>query len=79
VHVARLAGVPAPVVKRAGALLAALEKGREPVIADLPLFAGLATEPPEENPVLAALAELNPDSLSARDALDLLYRLKSLT
>jgi DNA mismatch repair protein MutS len=78
VHVARLAGVPAPVVKRAGALLAALEKGREPVIADLPLFAGLATEPPEENPVLAALAELNPDSLSARDALDLLYRLKSL-
>ena len=26
VHVARLAGVPAPVVRRAGALLAALEK-----------------------------------------------------
>jgi DNA mismatch repair protein MutS len=79
VHVARLAGVPAPVVKRAGALLAALEKGREPVIADLPLFAGLATEPQEENPVLVELATLNPDTLSAREALDLLYRLKSLT
>jgi DNA mismatch repair protein MutS len=66
------------VVKRAGALLAMLEKGREPVIADLPLFAGLAAEPAAENPVLKALAELDPDSLSARDALDHLYRLKQL-
>jgi DNA mismatch repair protein MutS len=78
VHVARLAGVPAAVVKRAGALLASLEKGREPVIADLPLFAGMAAEPAEENPVLKALGEIDPDTLSARDALDLLYRLRAL-
>jgi DNA mismatch repair protein MutS len=76
VHVARLAGVPAPVVKRAGALLAALEKGREPVIADLPLFASLQTETPIEHPVLQMLAGIDPDRFSARDALDALYRLK---
>jgi DNA mismatch repair protein MutS len=76
VHVARLAGVPAPVVKRAGALLAALEKGREPVIADLPLFSSLQAEPPSEHPVLTMLAGIDPDRLSAREALDALYRLK---
>jgi DNA mismatch repair protein MutS len=76
VHVARLAGVPAPVVKRAGALLAALEKGREPVIADLPLFASLQAEAPGEHPVLQMLAGIDPDRLSAREALDALYRLK---
>jgi DNA mismatch repair protein MutS len=76
VHVARLAGVPAPVVKRAGVLLAALEKGREPVIADLPLFAGVGVEKSEENAALRMLAEIEPDALNARDALDLVYRLK---
>jgi DNA mismatch repair protein MutS len=76
VHVARLAGVPATVVKRAGALLAGLEKGREPVIADLPLFAALSAEAPAEHPVLQMLAQIDPDHLSARDALDALYRLK---
>jgi DNA mismatch repair protein MutS len=63
-------------VKRAGALLAALEKGREPVIADLPLFSSLQAEPPSEHPVLTMLAGIDPDRLSAREALDALYRLK---
>jgi DNA mismatch repair protein MutS len=76
VHVARLAGVPAPVVKRAGALLSALEKGREPVIADLPLFATLQTPPEEKHPVLDMLDELDPDALTAREALEAIYRLK---
>ncbi len=76
VHVARLAGVPAPVVKRAAALLAALEKGREPVIADLPLFA--AVQPaPQIHPALAMLQDLDPDALTAREALEIVYRLKS--
>jgi DNA mismatch repair protein MutS len=76
VHVARLAGVPAPIVKRAAALLAALEKGREPVIADLPLFASLPDHAPQ-HPALALLAALDPDQLSAREALELVYRLKA--
>ncbi len=78
VHVARLAGVPAPVVRRAGVLLAALEKGREPVIADLPLFASLPAETPAD-PLLEALTCVDPDALSGRDALQLIYRLKELS
>jgi DNA mismatch repair protein MutS len=77
VHVARLAGVPAAVVKRAGTLLAALERGRAPVIADLPLFAGLPEEaPPDE--LRTKLAAIDPDQLSAREALAVLYELKSV-
>jgi DNA mismatch repair protein MutS len=78
VHVARLAGVPAPVVRRAGALLAALERDRAPVMADLPLFAALPAEAPVD-PLLEALNGVDPEALSARDALTLLYRLKDLT
>jgi DNA mismatch repair protein MutS len=79
VHVARLAGVPAAVVRRAGTLLASLEKGREPVIADLPLFAAL---PPADNAPDAlrdALDATDPDALSGREALALLYRLKEIS
>jgi len=86
VHVARLAGVPAPVVKRAGQLLAALETraGRLTDAASLPLFA--ASEPtlepmlpdPEPDALHSAVAALNPDTLSPRDALDAIYRLQML-
>jgi DNA mismatch repair protein MutS len=78
VHVARLAGVPAPVVKRAAGLLAALEKGREPVIADLPLFASLPPQPTQSCAVCDALEGVDPDALSGREALALVYRLKGL-
>jgi DNA mismatch repair protein MutS len=79
VHVARLAGVPAPVVKRAASLLAALEKGREPVTADLPLFAHASPPETEAHPVLKMIADIDPDRLTARDALDFLYRLKEIS
>jgi DNA mismatch repair protein MutS len=81
VHVARLAGVPAPVVKRAAALLAALETraGRLTEAAALPLFAA-AAPPTEEkpDPLAEALAAINPDQLTPREALDALYRLHAL-
>ncbi len=76
VHVAKLAGVPAAVVRRAAVLLTSLERGREPVIADLPLFASLpeaASSPLEE-----ALDGVDPDALSGREALALVYRLVGL-
>jgi DNA mismatch repair protein MutS len=79
VHVARLAGVPAPVVRRAAGLLAALEKGREPVIADLPLFASLPPTPTPTCAVCSALEGVDPESLSGREALALVYRLKELS
>ncbi len=76
VHVSRLAGIPPSVVRRAGVLLAALERGRAPVIADLPLFASLPEEAPVDT-LRARLAAIDPDKLSAREALALLYELKA--
>ncbi len=84
VHVARLAGVPAPVVRRAAGLLAALEEraGRLTDAASLPLFAAAgssaAAEAPPEDPLRQALAVLRPDELSPRDALATIYQLKAL-
>ncbi len=78
VHVSRLAGVPANVVSRAGVLLAALERGRAPVIADLPLFATTPEAAPPD-PIRARLAAVEADSLTAREALALIYELKAMT
>ncbi len=81
--VARLAGVPAPVVKRAKSVLDRLEKGRAATgglaagLDDLPLFAA-AIEAAEEkvDALREKLASIDIDSLSPRAALDLLYDLK---
>ena len=82
VQVARLAGVPAGVVARARAVLGRLESGPgSPArLDDLPLFAAVREPPPPAapSPVLSELADLDPDSLSPREALEALYRLKSL-
>ncbi|GGJ37043.1 DNA mismatch repair protein MutS [Neoroseomonas lacus] len=82
VHVARLAGVPKPVLTRAQEVLKALEaraRGLDPLSDELPLFARAAPPPPAEtHPALEALAELDADSLSPREAHALIYRLKSL-
>ena len=81
--VARLAGVPAPVVKRAKSVLDRLEKGRAATgglaagLDDLPLFAA-AIEAAEEkvDALREKLSSIDIDSLSPRAALDLLYDLK---
>jgi DNA mismatch repair protein MutS len=81
VHVARLAGVPTAVTRRAAVILDALEKraGRLTEAAALPLFAAAPDEPaPEADPLAEAVAALDPDRLTPREALDALYRLKSL-
>ncbi len=81
VHVARLAGVPRPVLARAQEVLKALEaraRGLDPLSEELPLFARPAAPAPPAHPVLDALAGLDADALTPREALDALYRLKSL-
>ena len=83
VHVAQLAGVPQTTVRRAAALLNALEKNRHNSPAELPLFAPAASEPVSLAPLPAdplrdALQQLEPDGLSPRDALETLYRIKAL-
>ncbi|WP_390550925.1 DNA mismatch repair protein MutS [Qipengyuania sp. MTN3-11] len=81
--VAKLAGVPEPVVKRARAVLDKLEKGRSETgglaagLGDLPLFA--ASTRIEEKPVDVLgerLRTIDLDALTPREALALLYELK---
>jgi len=88
VQVARLAGLPETVVDRARVVLDALEKGereggaaRQALIDDLPLFAATpaaAAPEPRGSEVEARLAKVLPDTLSPREALDLIYELKAL-
>ena len=88
IQVARLAGLPAAVVERARAVLHQLETGEtsgkaDRLIDDLPLFSVAARrEPPKpDKPDLLreAVAALNPDELTPREALEALYRLKGMT
>jgi len=87
VQVARLAGLPAAVVSRAKDVLAQLETGEsagraEKLVDDLPLFsAALRRETPaaaKADPLGKALAGINPDDLTPKEALEALYRLKGL-
>jgi DNA mismatch repair protein MutS len=85
IQVAKLAGLPAPVIARAQAVLAALEKGGEgaktaKLIDDLPLFSASArpAAPAAESAVERELKALNPDELTPKQALELVYRLKGL-
>ena len=89
IHVAQLAGLPAAVVARAEEVLAALEKGEQSgavsrLADDLPLFAAAPACPASgttkatESEVEKALASVNPDELSPKQALELLYELRRL-
>jgi DNA mismatch repair protein MutS len=77
VQVARLAGMPASVVRQARATLEALEAKAQSGQAQVDLFAPPpAAALPETSAVERALAAIDPDSLTPREALDALYRLK---
>jgi DNA mismatch repair protein MutS len=77
IQVARLAGMPAGVVNHARTALAALEKHQEESREQVDLFAPPpAAEAPAPSAAEAALAAIDPDSLSPREALDALYALK---
>jgi DNA mismatch repair protein MutS len=85
IAVAKLAGLSPAVVSRAKSVLAKLEAGRDATggiaagLDDLPLFsAASAASEPASNPLAEALADIEPDRLSPREALEALYRLKSL-
>ena len=84
IAVAKLAGLPPPVLARARSVLAKLEEGRAATggiaagLDDLPLFAAAAQEENRPDPVQSALAEVEADMLSPREALEFVYRLKRL-
>jgi DNA mismatch repair protein MutS len=82
--VARLAGLPQPVVARAAEVLKRLEAGRDRTggiaagLDDLPLFAAAPAPEPAADPLREALTAVRVDDLTPRAALDLLYELKRL-
>jgi DNA mismatch repair protein MutS len=86
IQVAKLAGLPPAVVERARLLLAELEKSEreKPVAAivdDLPLFAApmrqaTPARAARPDPVREALAGIDPDELTPKQALEALYALK---
>ena len=83
IHVAELAGLPNAVIARARAVLALLEENRAaadlvPALDELPLFTPQPIATPETDKLREALAALDPDRLSPREALDWLYRLRAL-
>jgi DNA mismatch repair protein MutS len=88
VQVAKLAGLPPSVIARAQDVLETLEQGeregpqRTTLIDDLPLFsvapARRASPDAAAHPADDLLRAVHPDTLSPREALDLVYRLKEM-
>jgi DNA mismatch repair protein MutS len=91
IQVARLAGLPAPVIARAQDVLTALEEGElssgggaraAALVDELPLFsaakAPAPTAMPKESEAERALKDIDPDELTPKQALEALYRLKAL-
>ena len=69
---------------RAKSVLAKLEAGRDATggiaagLDDLPLFATQTVEAPASDPLAEAVAGLEPDTLTPREALEALYALKRM-
>jgi DNA mismatch repair protein MutS len=81
IQVAKLAGVPAAVVNHARHALAALETQQSSAQAQVDLFAAppeSATQDGHGGALESALKDIHPDTLSPREALDVLYQLKKL-
>jgi DNA mismatch repair protein MutS len=83
IQVAKLAGLPAAVLKRAQEVLHALERGdsgrrAKTVVDELPLFAAAAPAPKAESKLALRLKAVNADELAPKDALQLIYELKDL-
>ena len=86
IQVARLAGLPDSVLARAQEVLAALEKEERSsektrLAKDLPLFSlnVSSAAPSAADPLVEQIKSTNPDALSPREALELIYKLKGLT
>jgi DNA mismatch repair protein MutS len=83
IQVARLAGLPEQVIDRAKEILMTLESNEQKVITPPKTVTQLITTPVQlrlfefaPHPVLERLKQIDPDSLTPREALSLLYELK---
>jgi DNA mismatch repair protein MutS len=83
-QVAALAGIPKSVTAQARRYLTELERERDALRSynspqgELPLFAPTPAAAPPESATLAALRAADPNTLSPREALDLLFHLQQL-
>ncbi|MCY3878887.1 MAG: DNA mismatch repair protein MutS [Rhodobacteraceae bacterium] len=85
VQVARLAGMPTPVVARAGDILNLLEADRrnstgttETLLQGLPAYSPATPDRRAPSAVELRLRQVNPDEFSPREALAMIYELKEL-
>ena len=85
IHVAKLAGLPNSVITRAGQVLKKLEKDGQQknfdsLENDLPLFSFAKPDKKEEkkSPIEEVLENIEPNDITAREALDIVYELKTL-
>jgi DNA mismatch repair protein MutS len=86
IHVANIAGLPKAVIGRAKQLLTMLEADESRAAStrlaeDMPLFADAVPEPVKDEPDMLReqLEVVDPDSLTPREALEALYRLKEVS
>ncbi|MCH8478505.1 MAG: DNA mismatch repair protein MutS, partial [Wenzhouxiangella sp.] len=81
IQVARLAGVPRPVIAQARQHLRRLEddaaRAHSPQLGLSSTSPGGEASAPEPDPVRELVDQLDPDQLSPREALDWLYQLKA--
>lgn len=91
IHVAKLAGLPDAVINRARSILDILQSGEQAgnlgkLSEDLPLFQSMQSsggddttlpESQADNPALHMIRELDPDTLSPREALEMIYKIKA--
>jgi len=77
-QVAKLAGVPGQVIAAARRKLVMLENQQVSSSGQGDLFAPPPAPEPLASPALDKLAEIDPDSLTPREALAVLYELKKL-
>lgn len=82
IHVAKLAGLPPNVIRRANEIMDLLERGEFPFKDDaqqLLLFdVPDKTQAENPSPVIEELEKVDPDKLTPREALEFIYRLKEL-
>jgi DNA mismatch repair protein MutS len=89
VHVAKLAGIPTPVITRSKQVLDILQKSEtsgalSQLADDLPLFSSVvkdtenSAEKENLNGLKQMIDDLDPDALTPRDALDWIYKIKNI-
>ncbi|QRN83541.1 DNA mismatch repair protein MutS [Chloroflexota bacterium] len=76
IHVAQIAGLPRPVIQRANEILQQLEKTSGSTLEQNPTSRQQLALFPENNPLLEAIEELDINSLTPIEALNLLYEWK---